>query len=86
MSDPNFQRFFPCVPDYMSWEDWVGNVIIYYGQHNLMVSPEIDWRSGAAFIAQSETFGNYPVPAPTAYDNWQDWARDFTETINGPSR
>lgn len=85
MSAPNFQQFFPCLPDYMEWDNWIGNVIIYYGQHNIMATPEIDWKLAATYIAQSETFGAYPVPSPDLYENWQDWAKDFTETINGPS-
>jgi hypothetical protein len=28
----------------------------------------------------------YPVPSPDTYQNWQDWAIEFTEIINGPSQ
>jgi hypothetical protein len=28
----------------------------------------------------------YPVPLPDTFDTWQDWAKEFTEIINGPSR
>lgn len=86
MSAPSrFQPFFPCLPDYSTWEDWLGNVIIYYGQHNIMTTSELDWKDGAHHIAQSESFGAYPVPSPDVYENWQDWAKEFTEIINGPS-
>jgi hypothetical protein len=34
----------------------------------------------------SETFGTYPVPSPDTYTTWQEWAREFTTIINGPSR
>jgi hypothetical protein len=80
-----FQQFFPFLPDYSTWDDWVGNVIIFYGQHDIMTTPEEHWQEGAQHIAQSETFGAYPVPSPLTYDNWQDWAREFTEIINGKS-
>jgi hypothetical protein len=86
MSAPNFQQFFPCLPDYMSWEEWTGNVIIYYGQKNIEFSPEENWKDGAMNIVLSETFGAYPVPNPDTFETWQDWARAFTEIINGPSR
>ena len=86
MSAPNFQQFFPVLPDYMSWEDWTGNVVLYYGQKNIEFSPEDSWQQGAMNIVQSETFGAYPVPSPFTYDSWQDWAREFTEIINGASR
>jgi hypothetical protein len=86
MSAPNFQQFFPCLPDYMSWEEWTGNVIIYYGQKNIEFSPEENWKDGAMNIVLSETFGSYPVPNPNTYEAWQDWAMAFTEIVNGPSR
>ena len=84
--DPAFQQSFPFSPDYMSWEDWTGNVVLYYGQKNIEFSPEDNWQQGAMNIVQSETFGTYPVPSPFTYDSWQDWAREFTEIINGASR
>ena len=86
MSAPsNFQQFFPCVPDYMDWENWNGNLAIFYGQKNIEFSTEENWRYGAMNIVQSETFGIYPVPLPDTFETWQDWAREFTEIINGPS-
>ena len=86
MSAPNFQQFFPCLPDYMAWEDWLGNVVIYYGQKNIELTNEENWQQGAMNIVQSETFGTYPVPNPITFDNWQDWALAFTEMVNGSSR
>ena len=80
------QAFFPCVPDYMSWEDWNGSLAIYYPSEPVMLSQEDDWQAAASDIAQLPTFAVYPVPDSQLYANWQDWARDFTEIINGPSR
>jgi len=86
MSAPNqFQQFFPFVPEYMDWEDWNGNLAIYYGQRNIQFSPEEDWKTGAENIVQSPVFGRYPVPDPSTFETWQDWAREFTTIINGPS-
>lgn len=85
-NDPNFQSFFPCLPDYMSWEDWNGELAIYYGQKNIEFSPEETWKDGAMNIVLSETFGTYPVPNPDTYSTWQEWAMEFTTIINGPSR
>lgn len=81
-----FQEFFPCVPDYMSWEDWNGNLIIYYSQEPVPYSEEESWQMTAKGIAELPTFAAYPVPDPSAYENWQNWAKDFTEIINGPSQ
>jgi hypothetical protein len=86
MAKKGIQEFFPCVPTLMSWEDWNGNLAIYYGQTNIMQAPEKDWRAAAQNIAESETFGVYPVPSPFKFESWQDWALAFTEIINGPSR
>lgn len=86
MSDRKTEAFFPFLPDYMSWEDWNGNFIIYYGQEPIGTSSEVDWKTVAAQIAQLQTFSAYPISDPASYENWQDWARDLTLTINGPSR
>lgn len=81
-----FQQFFPCVPDYMSWEDWNGNLIIYYGQETVPYSEELSWQDTAKTIVELPTFAVFPVPDPGEYADWQTWAKDFTEIINGPSR
>ena len=86
MPNPQFQSFFPVLPDYMSWEDWNGNLAMYYGQKNIEFSPEDSWRQGAMNIVMSETFGVYPVPVPDTFENWQDWAYEFTNIVNGASR
>ena len=81
-----FQQFFPCIPDYMSWEDWNGNLAIYYGREPLMYGSEENWREVAHEIGLLATFAAYPVPSPDTFETWQDWAREFTTIINGPSR
>jgi hypothetical protein len=70
----------------MSWEDWNGNLIMYFGEEPIPYSPEIDWKVTANNVAQLPTFASYPVPIPETYENWQDWALEFTLIINGPSR
>ena len=80
-----FEKFFPCVPDYMDWENWIGNVIIYYGQKNIEMTSEENWKIGAQNIVNSEAFAVYPVPNVDSYDNWQDWANEVTLIINGKS-
>jgi hypothetical protein len=80
-----FQEFFPCLPDYMSWEDWNGNLIIYYSQEPIPYSEELLWQDTAKSVVELPTFAAYPVPDPFDYADWQTWAKDFTEIINGPS-
>jgi hypothetical protein len=86
MSDPNFQQFFPCTPNDMSWEDWNGNFIIYFGQEPIAYHPEDEWQIAAAQIASLPTFAVYPVPMPDRFEKWQEWAIEVTEIINGQSR
>ena len=86
MSAPKTEAFFPFSPDYMSWEDWNGNMLHYFGEEPLPTSIEDDWKTIASQIAQLQTFSAYPVSDPENYENWQDWARDLAVSINGPSR
>jgi hypothetical protein len=82
----SLQQFFPFLPADMSWEDWNGNLIMYFGEEPIPYSPEIDWKVTANNVAQLPTFASYPVPIPETYENWQDWALEFTLIINGPSQ
>jgi hypothetical protein len=79
------QQFFPFTPDYMSWEDWNGNFILWYGQENIPAHPEDNWQAVANHIASNEAFASYPIPVADRYENWQDWAKDVTTIINGPA-
>lgn len=79
------QEFFPCVPDLMSWEDWIGNFTIYYGSQNIMILPEEQWRDCARHIGSMAVFEAYPVPSPDTFESWQEWALETTLLINGPS-
>jgi hypothetical protein len=81
-----FQPFFPFTPNGMSWEDWNGNLIMFYGQEPVAYHPEENWRETARGVSQLTTFEVYPVPDPDVYQNWQDWANEFTLIINGPSK
>lgn len=85
MSDLSLQRHFPFLPDYMSWEDWNGNLAIYFGQLNIPFTDETDWQTTAKVIAGDTAMSSFPVPHPDGYADWQQWAKDFTEIVNGQS-
>ena len=51
MSGPSIQPFFVMNPDYMSWEDWNGNVIISYGELNIPYTSEDEWQLTANVLA-----------------------------------
>jgi hypothetical protein len=80
-----FEQFFPCGTN-MPWEDWNGNLIMFYGEEPIPYNTEDDWKITAQSVAQLTTFQVFPVPDPTLFENWQDWAEEFTMIINGPSR
>lgn len=85
MSGPSIQPFFIFNPDFMSWEDWNGNLIISYGELNIPFSSEENWKTTASVLTSNTAMSAYPVPHPDNYDSWQQWAKDFTEIVNGKS-
>lgn len=87
MSAPSIQVHFPFVPDYMSWDDWTGNMALYYGQWHIPFTSEEDWKTTARVLAGNTAFASYPIAHPDNYadDDWQTWAKDFTEIVNGQS-
>ena len=86
MSVLSVNQSFPFNPEYMSWEDWNGNFIVWYGQEPIAHETEDNWQDAAEQISTLPTFASYPIPGPANYASWQDWAKDVTEIINGTSR
>ena len=79
------QIFFPFNPEGMDWEHWNGNLIMYFGTEPIPYASEDDWKVTAKNVSQLPRFSVYPVSDPDLYENWQDWALEFTQIINGPS-
>ena len=79
-------QFFPFNPDYMSWEDWNGNLLVYYSENPIPYHPEEDWMLTASSVAGLPDFAKYPVPSPETFPDWQSWANEFTLIINGPTQ
>jgi hypothetical protein len=86
MSVRSIGQFFPCSPEYSTWEDWTGSLTMYFGSEPIGTSSEDNWQEGANQIANLPTFAAYPVSGPETFDNWQDWAVNFSQIVNGPSR
>jgi hypothetical protein len=83
MSEP---VFFPFIPEGMEWGNWNGNLVMFYSEEPIpYVTDENDWKMVAKNVSQLPTFEVYPVPDPDLFDNWQDWAFEFTLIINGPT-
>jgi hypothetical protein len=86
MSVPSVTQYFPFSSQYTTWEEWNGNLIMYFGSEPIGVSVDTNWQAGATQIMGLPTFAAYPVSSPDSFDNWQDWADNFTQILNGPSR
>ena len=82
----SIQQFFPFSPSLSSWESWNGNLIQFYGEEPIPYNSEDNWKHTANSVAQLATFGAYPVPSAESFDSWEDWALNFTQIVNGPSR
>jgi len=69
----------------MTWEDWNGNFLHYFGEEPVMYGTEEDWRLVAKNISQLTTFESYPVPDPDTFKTWQEWASALSFILNGPT-
>lgn len=85
MSGPSIQPFFIFSPDYMSWEDWNGSLLVFYSELGFPYSSEENWRETAQAVSANPAMATYPAPSPDKYDDWQTWAKDLTEIVNGQS-
>lgn len=79
----NFQQFFPFLPDHSTWENFNGNLVLYYAEEGIPYMDEINWRVTAKNITQVVKFSGYIVSDPDLFPSWQDWAREFGLIING---
>lgn len=80
------QIFFPFIPNDMDWNNWNGNLAMYFGAEPIPYAPEDEWKITAKNISQLPRFEVYPVPDPDLFETWQEWAYQFTLIINGPSK
>jgi hypothetical protein len=81
----SLQRYFPVSGSGVNWDTWNGSLLIYFGEEPIPQDREENWKWVAKNVIQLPTFSAYPMPNPDAYANWQDWANDFTQVVNGPS-
>jgi hypothetical protein len=79
------QTFFPVGTTDISWENWNGNLILYFGTEPIPYLSEDEWKITAKNVSQLPRFEVYPVPDPDLFETWQDWAQQFTLILNGPS-
>lgn len=79
-------QYFPIIPENMTWEEWNGNLLMYFGEDPIPYANELDWKMVAYNVTQLPDFEVFPIPDPDTYDDWRDWAREFALIINGPQQ
>jgi hypothetical protein len=79
------QKYFPFSPDHSTWDEFNGNLFLYYGDQNIISSKETDWAQTAKGLCSNAAFATYPVPDVDTFPDWQSWARAFITIVNGPS-
>lgn len=67
----------------MTWENWNGNMLHYFSAEPMPYLPEEKWQDFARNLAMLPSFTTYPIPSPELFSDWRDWAKEFTEVING---
>jgi len=81
-----FNQYFPYIPAYSTWNDFNGNIILFYSGQPIPHTDEANWKHTANNMAQLPVFSSYPLPNPELFDNWQDWAHQFSLIVNGRQR
>ena len=86
ISTSHFQPYFPYIPAYSTWEEYNGNLILYHSGQPIPFSTEDEWQHTARNVAQLPVFSAYPIPDPSLFTTWQDWAHEFGLILNGKPR
>lgn len=79
-------QFFPFIPDYMSWDDWNGNLVMFFQEEPIPINDEMAWKNTAASLSALPTFQSYPIPDADLFDSWQEWADALAVSLNGPTQ
>jgi len=76
---------FPFSTEYNNFEEWSGNFIMWYGKEAIGQGDDNNWQEIANQIVNTPSFAAYGLKSPEEYDTWQEWAKDLTLAINGPT-
>ena len=74
---------FPVSPDYITWDDYVGELQVYYSEEPFVIESEANWRETTDSLASTPTFSAYALPSGDSFATWQEWGRNFTAVVNG---
>ena len=60
----------------MEFPRWAAQLAINYSGSDVpVVTSELEWRTFARELLRRPPFNGYPLPDPTAFEDWRDWAR-----------
>lgn len=66
-------------PRYQTWNGWASLICEQYAAQSLGNPPdEKSWMIWADAIKGIDLFAKNGIPGPELYDNWQDWAAQFS--------
>jgi len=77
------QQSFPYSPHHTTWEDFNGNLIVYYSQEQVPYNMEENWQETAFALTQNPKLNQYLLPNPDTFGTWQDWAHEFILHVSG---
>ena len=75
----------PFNPRSMSWDEWNGGLIHYFGEEPIPFTTEEDWATLANSLILLPTFATYGAPEINQFSDWREWASAFVEAVNGPT-
>lgn len=75
----------PQFPEGVSWADWNGNMLHYFGEEPLPYVEEENWKEFALSMSGLTTFSAYGFPDPEEVETWQQWVNQIITIVNGPT-
>jgi hypothetical protein len=70
-------------PRYQTWNGWASLICEEYADQSLdQPGDEANWALWADAVKGIDTFAKNGIPAPELYDNWQDWAAQFSSIMS----
>jgi hypothetical protein len=63
-------------PDFVSFPRWAAQLAVNYSEAEVpIVRDEVEWREFGRALLQRPPFNDFPLPDPTTFTDWRDWAR-----------
>ena len=70
-------------PRYHTFESWASLMCEQYAAQQLAVpDANTNWKDWASGLKAIDVFTNEGIPAPSYYDDWQEWAQALVNAVN----